>query len=223
MILTPLLSLLAPHECLGCGAEGLLVCTSCEKSMRPAATRCFSCHKADPDARTCTSCRRQAPVYAVHAAVRYEGIAKDLVWKLKFGRARAAADEIGRMLAERVDFPEVQNRVIITHVPTATNRVRKRGYDQASLIARAFARHHKLPHASLLARADKHKQVGASRATRISQLKDAFRPIHRPSIHGAHILLVDDVVTTGATLQAAAEALRSAGAARVEAIVFAQA
>jgi ComF family protein len=222
MLLTPLLSLLAPHECLGCNAEGLLVCGDCSRALPPAVPRCYGCHRADLLFKTCTVCRKQSDLYSVHAAVRYEGIAKDLIWKLKFGRARAAADEIAAILAVKTDFAGPK-AVIITHAPTATNRVRQRGYDQAALIAKALARKHKVPYMPLLLRLTKHKQVGATRAMRASQLSDAFRPIHAKHIKDAHIILIDDVVTTGATLQAAAVTLKAAGARRVEAIVFAQA
>lgn len=222
MLLTPLLSLLAPHDCIGCGAEGALICDSCRLRLDDAEARCYGCHQTHPLFRTCSTCRSHSALFAVHAATRYEGIAKDLIWKLKFGRARAAAHEIAELLTERTAFATPM-RVIITHVPTATTRVRQRGYDQAALIAKAFASRSDVAYQPLLLRQGKHKQVGASRAVRTQQLKTAFRPIHLKSIKDAHIILVDDVVTTGATLEAAAQALTNAGASRVEAIVFAQA
>lgn len=222
MLLTPLLSVLAPHECLGCGTEGMLLCGDCRRSLLPAEPRCYSCGRPDALFRTCEFCRSSSALHAVHAYTRYDGLAKDLLWKLKFGRAGAAAREIGDMLAAQTTFAHPAS-VIITHVPTATARVRQRGYDQAALIAKALARKHGVACIPLLIRHGKHEQVGASRAVRTSQLQEAFHPIRQQYIKGAHIILIDDVVTTGATLQAAATALESAGAARVEAIVFAQA
>jgi ComF family protein len=222
MFLTPLLSVLAPHECLGCGAEGVLLCADCRRGLAPAEPRCYDCHRPDPLFRTCDACRRSSALYAVHALTRYDGLAKDLLWKLKFGRAGAAAAEIGDMLAAQTVFAR-PSEVIITHVPTATARVRQRGYDQAALIAKALARAHGVAYVPLLMRQGRHEQVGASRAVRTSQLEGAFYPVRRQYVRGSHIILVDDVVTTGATLHAATEALRFAGARRVEAIVFAQA
>jgi ComF family protein len=141
---------------------------------------------------------------------------------LKFGRAKAAAKEMAHMSASHAGGYNPE-RVIVTHVPTAMNRVRQRGYDQAALIAKSFAHIQSLTYATLLARHGKFKQVGASKMTREHQLRQAFRPTRTRRIKGAHIILIDDVVTTGATLQAAAKTLKDAGAKRVEAVVFAQA
>lgn len=98
-----------------------------------------------------------------------------------------------------------------------------RGYDQARLIARACARQADLPHASLLLRLGQQRQVGLKRQQRLSQLEQAFEIRNTERVRGAHIMLVDDVVTTGATLEAATKVLKAAGANRVEAIAFAQA
>jgi ComF family protein len=222
MLLTPLLSLLAPHDCVGCGAEGKLLCADCLAGLPAAEPRCYSCQLAVSGWFTCAECTDYSSIWAVHAAVRYDGLAKDVIWKLKFGRARAAAGEIGCILADATAPYSLQD-VIVTHVPTATSRVRQRGYDQAALIARAFAARQHLPYSPLLARQGSRKQVGASRTVRSVQLDGAFRPVRQKYIRGAHIILVDDVITTGATLQSAAATLRAAGARRIEALVFAQA
>lgn len=222
MLITSLLSVLAPHECLGCGAEGSLLCAACRSGLRPAVPRCYRCQRFDADFKTCRSCRRESPLYAVVALTRYEALAKNLVWKLKFGRARAAADEMADMLS-RLNVTFGKDMIVVAHAPTAASRIRQRGYDQAALIARSLARRRKLRYAPLLARQNSTKQIGASRRARLRQLEQAFRPIRTRKIEGATVLLVDDVVTTGATLTAAASALKAAGAKRVIGVVFAQA
>lgn len=222
LLLTPLLSLLAPHECLGCLAEGKLLCHACRSGLEAAKSRCYHCQDDTLGFSTCAECRQRTSLARVRAAVAYEATAKDLVWKLKFGRAQAAAREMADMMAPLLS-PFAASDMIITHAPTATSRIRQRGYDQAALIARALAWQTGLPYAPLLVRTGQHKQVGADRSRRTGQLEGAFRPIRARTIRGAHIIMVDDVVTTGSTLQAAAGALHRAGASRVEAIVFAQA
>jgi ComF family protein len=222
MILSSLLSLIAPHDCIGCGAEGRLLCRRCEAHLEPAIERCYRCHAATFDGYTCLSCLPETAVTAVYAATRYVGAGKDIVWKLKFGRASSAASEIGKLIAFRLSRKST-GRMIVTYIPTATSRARQRGYDQAELIARAVARKLGLPCYPLLTRQNDRKQVGSSRETRTTQLDGAFRAVRRRFTYGATILLIDDVVTTGATLEAAATVLMAAGAAKVEAAVFAQA
>jgi ComF family protein len=126
-------------------------------------------------------------------------------------------------MAERmVSYIDSEN-VVIVHVPTASSRVRRRGYDQARLLARAISKHTGLPHRPLLTRMGQHHQVGARREQRVTQLASAFRVSNPKPVDGNHIILIDDVLTTGATLEAAARALKAAGAKRVDGLVFAQA
>jgi ComF family protein len=158
----------------------------------------------------------------VQAACRYEKAAKDALWQLKFGNARAAAVDIAQVMQPLLEQFRGQN-VVVVHIPTATSRVRMRGYDQAKLIARICARYTKLRHAPLLMRMGQQRQVGLRREQRLSQLENAYQVRNEASVRGAHIVLVDDVVTTGATLEAAAKTLKQAGARKIEAVVFAQA
>lgn len=192
-------------------------------SLEPDVPQCYRCRAVNLDGRTCRSCRSQAKVFRVRAFTSYKVLAKRLVWRLKFQRAGAAGAEIGRMLAPLLSEDFLPEDMVIVHIPTATSRVRRRGYDQAALIARELARCSGAPYRPLLSRSGQHKQVGASREKRKSQLEQAFQ-VRRPRhAQGKHIVLVDDVVTTGATLEAAANVLKQAGAKRVEAIVFARA
>jgi len=214
----PLFAFLAPHECLGCGREGHVICALCAAKLRPAVARCYRCQAKSPDGMTCPDCKKHTPLQAVHSLLRYESLAKEAVWLLKFQHARAAAIDIGRLLAPLMDQPHVY----ITHAPTATSRVRSRGYDQARLIAIALARCNQLTYAPLLARLGKTRQVGTSRQQRFEQQQHAFR-VTRALPPGCKVVIVDDVITTGATLEAASRALHKAGAVHIEAITFAQA
>jgi ComF family protein len=144
-------------------------------------------------------------------------VAKELIHRLKYERVRAGAKTIARLLADGY----VANDEIITHVPTAGERVRARGYDQADLIARELSKQAGIPYLSLLNRLGKERQVGQKRADRKLQMKGAFYVRRQPLLVGKSVLLVDDVLTTGATCEAAARALKRAGARSVSAIVFA--
>jgi ComF family protein len=113
--------------------------------------------------------------------------------------------------------------VMVVPVPTATSRVRGRGYDQAKLLARELSRQARLPYLDCLVRSGHTHQVGASRYQRLSQLEGAFRLKDSKKVRGTRILLIDDVMTTGATLETAAGLLKAGGAGQVAAMVFAQA
>jgi ComF family protein len=213
-----LIALLAPHYCLRCGREGQLLCIDCSQSYYAVPERCYRCRKLSIGWRTCSSCRSSSSIRSLVPALIYEKEPKELVWRLKFHGARAAS----KVMAKRmINYLPTRGSYLVP-VPTATNRVRQRGYDQAKLLARELSRLTDLPYLDCLARSGQAHQVGASRTQRLKQLSKAYRVKKIALIRGADIILVDDVVTTGATLEAAAKVLRTAGARHVDAIVYAQ-
>jgi ComF family protein len=221
-IIENVVRLFAPHICIGCGVEqDRLLCESCLPALPAIAPRCYRCSRATEGYAVCVDCQPQTPLRRVAVAIPYDGLAKQLVHSLKFERAQYAAREMGGILKIHADYfaPDA----VFVHIPTATSRVHTRGYDHAALLARAVARESGRSRRRLLARVGQARQVGASRAQRLEQLSGAFRPVHLPDIQGRHIVLVDDVLTTGTTLESAARVLLAAGAARVDALAVAQA
>lgn len=219
-MLDAVLSLIAPHICLQCQAEGALWCHACRAAAQLPAERCYRCHALSPGGRTCKRCRRASLLYSVQAAARYEGHAKQLVWKLKFDRAKAVAYTLAEIIASRTTLAE---NTVIVPAPTSTSRVRQRGYDQALLVAWYLAKRTSRHYTPALLRLGQQQQHTATRAQRLTQLASAY-VVSRPAlVAGRHVVLVDDVITTGATLEAAAQALKAAGAKRISAVVFAQA
>lgn len=210
-----IISLIAPHKCVGCAREGSLLCDPCGQTLGTNAERCKKCkYLLAKEGCVCFTYVARA-----HAATRYTSLPQQLVWSMKFNRARAAASAIAGLCA-----PMVSNQsAIVTYVPTANSRVRMRGYDQSQLIARKVAQYQRIPMLALLTRTSEARQVGADAVQRRTQLTDAFRPTALPLIQGKHITLVDDVLTTGSTIEAAARTLHDAGAARIDAVVFAMA
>jgi predicted amidophosphoribosyltransferase len=145
----------------------------------------------------------------IAAAFPFEGVPKELIVALKFRHRRSAATVLAAQMVRRLGLTPVD---VVTWAPTSARRVRHRGYDQAEAIAQAVARQLGVPCRRLLYRAHGAPQTGKSRADRL--VGPAFRA-RRPR-PGLSVLVVDDVVTTGATLRMAAQALRSAGVGRVE-------
>lgn len=173
----------------------------------------------------CGSCRRRlrpiasaAPGAAVWAALEYEGPARALVGALKFRGALALADSMAALMAAAV--PSERVRGVLVPVPLHPARGRRRGFNQAELLARALGRRTGLPVSDCLVRGgSKLRQVGRDRAGRLAG------PAGSIGVRGAvpaRAVLVDDVVTTGATLAACSAALRGAGCEAVTALVFAR-
>lgn len=169
----------------------------------------------------CLGCRETSSLHSVVVHVEYRDVIRQVVHRMKYERAKNATNEIAHMLSQRAkNFPP---DAIFVPIPTATGRVRGRGYDHAALLARQTAALTRRKYMVLLRRLGQAHQMGSDRTMRLTQLKDAFRPVRLEEIRGRHIVLVDDVLTTGATLERAALTLRRYGAARVDALVFAQA
>jgi ComF family protein len=215
-------SIIAPHDCLVCGTEGSLLCRWClPDACPPLPAQCYRCHRLSPDSRVCARCRPQTRLSYVWLRADYEDVAKQLIYELKFKRNLSAAVVIADLMNQAL--PYLPPDTLIAHVPTSTSHRRQRGYDQAQLIAAELGQRLERRQLTLLARLGHVQQVGSKRHERLSQLTGAFRPINPRLIKGAEILLVDDVLTTAATLQEAASTLKKAGAKRVTAAVFARA
>jgi ComF family protein len=211
---------IAPYDCLACDAEGSLLCEDCAVSgLKMLPSSCYRCTATTHRGQTCRSCNLVTPLSYVWTRTTYNTLAKALIHSLKFEHAKSAADTIALELA--TVMPRLQQDIIIVHLPAATTRVRERGYDQSALIARSLSRHLGNLHVHALKRMGQQRQVGTDGNQRRYQMKDSYRVVS--PVRGARVLLVDDVLTTGSTLEAAASALMKAGVTQVLATTFAKA
>lgn len=220
-VLEKVIQLFAPHDCLGCGSEGSLLCEVClQTCVSYTPHECFRCGTAATMSAACDVCLKSLPLASIHSRTGFTEMARDLVHALKFGRAQAAAATIATLLAQVV--PTDLGDYVVVHVPTANSRRRQRGYDHAELIAKELARVLDCRHLPLIVRHGSSRQVGASRSARLTQLQNSFAVLPTRLSRQTPILLVDDVITTGASICSAAMALRAAGFQTVHAATFAQ-
>lgn len=170
----------------------------------------------------CPNCVRRPPAFhRARAAALYLPATAGLnalaaaVHALKYRGRRRVATALGSLLAARYPYdPDV----LLVPVPLHVTRLRSRGYNQALLLARTLGRSRDLEVAArtLVRLRDTHQQPGLSATARRRNLRGAFAVREPATIAGRHVVLVDDVLTTGATADACAFMLRTAGAARVE-------
>lgn len=221
-MLEKIVSLIAPHICIGCGSENdALLCPTCCEQLPAVPSRCYRCKAVTDDYAVCKPCRRYTSLQALFVATYYEETAKEIVRRVKYERAQAGTSEMAELMAPLLRAVDTDSYLV--HIPTATSRVRARGYDHAKLLTAHISKRTKLETKTYLGRLGQAHQVGAGRQTRLQQLEYAFRPVAAKEISGKNIILVDDVMTTGATLEIAARTLRRCGAKSVSAVVFAQA
>jgi ComF family protein len=141
----------------------------------------------------------------------------------KFGQQRIAAQKIAEFMFHTFVHPDYANQnYIVVPVPTATKRIRERGFGHSELLAKLIAQKLALSSCKALGRLGQKHQIGASRSTRLAQPEGNYYVRWPEQVKGQNILLTDDVLTTGATLRAATKALRVAGAKHIDALVFAK-
>lgn len=223
-----------PSPCLGCGEVvweprgSLGLCPLCRGRLRRWPSGCAQCARpltasGLPPGWRCEACRASPPPYErLLAAWSYQPPLDETVMALKFRRLDYLGTQLGRALAELFAEP-LEDRDLVVPVPLYWSRRLRRGFNQAELIARPLAQALGVPLARALRRrrATAHQSRLGSRE-RGRNLAGAFAVHRRKSIRGRHVLLVDDVTTTGATLAAAAQALRDAGSASVVALAAAR-
>ena len=181
--------------CAGCGGPGPSPCQRCTAEMRAVG-------EMSPT----------EPLAGLWAAFAYTGAGRELLARLKYRNQRSSVRWLASAMAAALPPGLVVDAV--TWAPTSPRRRRRRGFDQAELLARALGREAGWSVTSLLKRVDAAGQTGRNRSQRSrAPVFDSPRP------PPPKVLVVDDIITTGATLQAAAKSLIRAGAERVDAVV----
>lgn len=207
-----LLAYLAPHHCYGCAKSGTLLCENCKYDIisEPFA-RCIKCDA--PSGKTsniCTQCR--LPFEKAWCVGDRIDLLEEIVNGFKFNNKKAACEPLADLLHQML--PELPDNTVIISIPTVPSHIRQRGYDHMGLIARQLSKKRKLPVRVVLERVSNATQHGATKSQRLRQAKQAF--MCRQALDDSQFyLLIDDVITTGATVSYAAKTLQAAGAKHV--------
>ena len=236
-LLQQCLSVALPSSCVLCGTpDNASLCMDCRtRFFQQHTSRCTQCgnllNSADDATATCGHCLKTPPAYdQTWIAADYVPPLDQLVLSLKFASQLALAPLFARLLHNAVQasgFVSGTRPDLIVPMPLCGTRLRERGFNQALEIARPLARLLDIPLATRLCRRDRdtHSQSLLPLKERAKNVRNAFTvaPASQNQINGRHIAIVDDVMTTGATLNELANTLKRAGASRVSNLVVARA
>ena len=219
------LDLLFPRWCVGCGKEGDFICHACYQSLpRVMPPLCPQCGKPQSNGRLCPSCiSGQATIDGVRTPFRFDGVIRQAIHQLKYRNLRALAEPLAKLLSDYLTINPIPGEVLVP-VPIHQKRIRERGYNQSSLLAQELAKltklpvvddclvrqRHAIPQTKTKTVAERRRNVAGAFACRDHRLK------------GKQVLLIDDVATSGATLDAGAVALKADGATSVWGLTLAR-
>ena len=219
------LDLLYPKWCLGCGKEGDFICHSCYQSLpRLVPPLCPLCGKPQPSSILCPKCISwQAAIDGIRAPFQFDGVIRQVIHQLKYRNLRALAEPLAKLLGDYLTTNPIPGEVLVP-VPLHPKRLRERGYNQSRLLAQELGKLLSLPVVVNYLIRQRHALPQTKTPTvaeRRSNVADAFT-CQNDRLKDKQVLLIDDVATSGATLDACAVALKASGATSVWGLTLAR-
>lgn len=215
-------SFVFPNACICCGEVGRALCFECQQSFSPAQLRCLACGRYNPFGLYCASCKRKHWPDRVVACFAYNSPVKELLHQFKYEDVFLLYKPLAKQLASRIFQIRNYQQFAVTFIPLSSNRYRWRGYNQAELLAREAAATCRLPVVDTLRRSRFYESQVKSQTkrSRKQNVKGAFEIKEKASVP-KKVILIDDIVTTGATVEEATRVLKRAGVKEVIVIAVA--
>jgi ComF family protein len=217
--------MLFPPRCVGCRETGSLLCAKCRDEFDLVEPPfCPHCGRPSPRGHLCPLCQRDPlRIDGVRSVAYFDGTLREAIHHLKYYNKQDLAVPLGKLMGDYWEKSPLPAEIIVP-VPLHQDRLRERGYNQAVLLARELGKKIGLPvlQNSLVRVRATRPQVDLNAQERKENVSDAFR-CSNVELKGERVLLVDDVCTTGATLEACSIALRQVGVRSVWALTLAMA
>lgn len=220
-----LLDVIFPPRCVCCGHDGQWWCATCQAQVQVIPDPvCPQCGRPQHNTLLCSLCRHSPPqIDGIRSAVIFEGPLREAIHHLKYRGRTSLAEPLGSLLIAHWQAAPLPADMLVP-VPLHHARLHERGYNQSSLLAEQLARASGLPvvEAALKRIKATLPQITLDAAQRKANVQDAFEACP-DLVQGRQVLLIDDVCTTGATLEACSHALKQAGAKSVWALTLGRA
>lgn len=224
-----ILNIIFPIKCVGCGKCGFNLCSDCAANIEVVvADVCPQCGKISSFGKYCADCRKSSNLALagiLPAAIYESGPTKEIVHSLKYLGVSEFSDVLGELIVRKLlrQKGNLPDNSVVVPVPLHSKREAERGYNQSELIGKYVAKKLNIAGGNAMSRIRNNRpQIELRREARLKNLAGCFVVEDRELIAGKTVLLIDDVATTGATLNECAKALISAGAKEVWGIVAAR-
>lgn len=219
------LDFLFPQYCVGCGKEGDFLCYSCHQSLsRITPPLCPKCGRPQPSGILCPDCISwPAEIDGIRSPFRFDGVMRQAIHQLKYRNLRALVKPLAKLLWDYLTTNPVPAEVLVP-VPLHQKRLRERGYNQSGLLAQELGKLTNLPVVNDCLIRQQHAPPQARTSTveeRRSNIANAFT-CRNHRLRDTQVLLIDDVSTSGATLNACAAALKASGTTSVWGLAMAR-
>jgi len=212
-----LINLFFPKKCVICSSFGSWLCPKCQKKVQKIKTPfCPKCKKITSFGQYCPRCRRTKTIRGVIAAGYYQGVLKETIHSFKYQKIKELRKYLFELISDRLSEGFPAGEFILVPVPLNKIKLYHRGFNQSEEIAKEIEKNYGYKLVNCLDRIKNTKsQIGLSQKERLINVQNCFAIKSGFDIRNKNIFLIDDVVTSGATVESAAKVLKQSGAKKI--------